>query len=309
MYVSLPKSILVNVTSTIGYIKKELVFLILYTCGVLIIFKSFELDEILIDSSVTSILGVGLSIIIGFSNNANYDRWWEARKIWGGVVNYSRSFAVQVITYPSEEFRRVKKDKRQAWTKKMVYRHIAWINALRLHLRNQNDWQDIEPFLSKEEFSKLTRVVNKPTQLNLNQSKDLNEAFENGLIDDFRHVAIMEMVTELYNLQGKCERIKNTPFPKQYDFFTLLSMWIFILILPFTLLNHMTIAMPIISILVSTVFILLEKSGRATGNPFENMSQDISMTALCRTIEIDLKEMLDESSLPKPIQPDKNVLM
>ncbi len=309
MYTSLPNSILKNVSGSLIYIKRELVFLVLYTTTVLLVFKVLGLEEIRIDTSVTSILGVGLSIIIGFSNNANYDRWWEARKIWGGIVNYSRSLAVQIITYPSEEFRRVKEDKRKEWSKDIVYRHIAWINALRLHLRKQNSWQEIEPLLEPNEYLKIANVVNKPTQLNLNQAKQLTEGFEQGLIDDFRHVAIMEVITELYNLQGKCERIKNTPFPKQYDFFTQLSMWIFILILPFTLLNHMTVAMPVISILVSTVFILLEKSGRATGNPFENVAQDISMTALCKTIEIDLREMLAETNLPEPLQPKDNILM
>lgn len=308
MFVNLPKGVLANTTGTLAYIWKELLFLLFLYLLIFILQNKLYLT-LEMASLPTSILGVALSIIIGFRNNSAYDRWWEARKIWGGIVNYSRTLAMQAITYPSPQFGEENEHIRNRWSTQFIYRHIAWINALRLHLRKHNSWQELNEFLPAQEYSQLDTWINKPTQINLNQGKHLQNGFEKGIIEHFRHMSLAKSLEELYNLQGKCERIKNTPFPKYYDFFTRIFMWVFLLLLPFALSDVLNFMMIPLGLLISFVYLVLEKTGRYTENPFENKPQDISMTALCRTIEIDLRQMLNEDQLPEPFKPKNGILM
>jgi putative membrane protein len=127
----------------------------------------------------------------------------------------------------------------------------------------------------------------------------------------------------MYNQQGACERIKNTPFPRQYSYFGTIFAWIFVLLLPFGLLNAfdeefnllsgsariwMELAAISLSVLLSWIFITMDKVGSSSEDPFEGRFNDVPMTAICRTIEIDLKDMLNEDSLPEYITPKNNIL-
>jgi len=136
------------------------------------------------------------------------------------------------------------------------------------------------------------------------------------LVDDFRHMEMMRVLEEFYNLQGKCERIKNTPFPRQYAFFSKIFTWIFILLLPFGLIGefakmgHDLIWLTIpFSVLISWIFITMEIVGDNSEDPFENFANDVPMSALTRTIEIDLREMLGETDLPPKVQAVNDILM
>jgi len=139
---------------------------------------------------------------------------------------------------------------------------------------------------------------------------------EKGLIEDFRHMEMMSCLEEFYNLQGKCERINNTPFPRQYAYFSTLFVWLFILLLPFGLIGEfmdmghdlMWLMIPF-SVIISWVFYTMEAVGDNSEDPFENFINDVPMTALCRTIEIDLREMLGETDLPPKIQAEGGILM
>jgi putative membrane protein len=139
---------------------------------------------------------------------------------------------------------------------------------------------------------------------------------EKGLIEDFRHMELMHTLEEFYNLQGKCERIKNTPLPRQYSYFSAIFVWIFILIMPFGLVgefagmghNFIWLTVPFYA-LISWIFITMELVGDNSEDPFENFVNDVPMTALCRTIEIDLRDMLGETDLPEKLKPVNGVLM
>jgi ion channel-forming bestrophin family protein len=139
---------------------------------------------------------------------------------------------------------------------------------------------------------------------------------DKGMIEDFRHMELMGTLTELYNLQGACERIKNTPFPRQYAYFSTLFTWIFILLLPFGLIgefkdmgHHLMWLMIPFYVLISWIFYTMEAVGDNSEDPFENFINDVPMTALCRTIEIDLREMLNETDIPPKMQAKNGVLM
>lgn len=161
------------------------------------------------------------------------------------------------------------------------------------------------------------------THLLKNQGLHLEKLFKQGRITEFDKLLFFRLLEEMYNQQGACERIKNTPFPRQYSYFGTVFAWIFVLLLPFGLLNAfdeeflelsgsarlwMELAAILLSVLLSWIFITMDKVGSSSEDPFEGRYNDVPMTSICRTIEIDLRDMLDEGSLPERIAPKKNIL-
>jgi len=283
-----------------------------------------------------SVIGIAVAFYIGFKNSQSYDRFWEARKIWGGIVNYSRTWANNVLSFVEDD----RETKRV-----LIYRHIAWINALRIQLRQPTSFSirenrsveklferhgaknpvcdDLGFLLDAEEIADLQNRKNVATHLVKNQGLHLKQLLEKGKITEFDKQVFHSNLEEFYNLQGKCERIKNTPFPRQYAYFSTLFTWIFLLLLPFGLLDvfeegitsiastvrdwYIFMMIPF-SVLISWIFVTMEKVGSNSEDPFEGRINDVPMTALCRTIEIDLRDMLEEDKLPKKVQPQDNIL-
>ncbi|AII54516.1 MULTISPECIES: bestrophin family protein [Hymenobacter] len=262
-----------------------------------------------------SILGVAVSFYVGFKNSSSYNRFSEARQLWGGIVNRSRSWAMLVLGN-TDPLGPALTPAQVAAQQRLIYRHLAWVNALRLHLRRQPErWEaEVAPFLGPDESVYLRAVANRPAQLLLRQTHDLRQAA--GLYTELQQRTLTEDLRELTNLQGGCERIKNTPFPRQYAFSSAAFVWLFIALLPlgllaeFEKLGHGQYWMTIpFSVLVSWVFVTMELVGHISEDPFENRMNDVPMTALCRTIEIDLRQMLGEQQVPAPVQPVEDVLL
>ncbi|WP_299452448.1 bestrophin family protein [uncultured Microscilla sp.] len=300
----------------LGFAWKNLFIFTILATLVCIAYLHYGIKQIAIPFLPLGTLGTAVAILLGFRNNSAYDRFWEARKIWGGIVNTSRSFARQVTTFVTTQFTQgdITEENAETLQKELVYRHLAWLNALRLHLRredllNETCWYELIHFISEEELKEINLKQNKPTQLNQLQGERLQYARSVGLIDDFRHMELDRSLNVMYDLQGKCERIKNTPLPRQYAFFTKVFVWIFVCLLPFgfvDILHWMTIPL---AVLVSWIFTVLEQVGHYTEDPFSNGINDIPMTSMCRTIEIDLREQLKETELPKPLRAVNGVLM
>ncbi|WP_298542219.1 bestrophin family ion channel [uncultured Aquimarina sp.] len=315
---------------------KNLLFFTIYTACIFSLYHFFELQFIDIPFQPLSVIGIAVAFYIGFKNSQSYDRFWEGRKIWGGIVNYSRTWANQVLCLVNDD----------PETKKvLIYRHIAWINALRIQLRQPTSFSLKENaaverlfnkhgernpacdatknFVSESEYKDLLQRKNAATHLVKNQGLHIKELLNSGKITEFDKQLLHGVLEELYNLQGKCERIKNTPFPRQYAYFSTVFTWIFVLLLPFGLLNvfenelvdmthHLKpwfiFLMIPLSVLVSWIFTTMEKIGSNSEDPFEGRINDVPMTALCRTIEIDLRDMLDEKELPEKEKPKDNIL-
>ena len=317
-------------------------FFTIWSIGVVFGFHFFEHTgkSISIPFLPLSTIGIAVAFYIGFKNNASYDRFWEGRKIWGGIVNYSRTWGNQVMCFVTNH--RAKGNISDAALyeikKTLIYRHIAYINALRNRLRQPSSFslkqhravsrltpdnierkhwdEEVGTFLSDNEYDYAIARVNPPTQLVRLQGDHLKELMEeHGLIDDFRHMEMMRVLEEFYTLQGKAERIKNTPFPRQYAFFSKVFTWIFVLLLPFGMVGEFNkaghdliwLTVPF-CVLISWIFYTMELVGDNSEDPFENFINDVPMTALCRTIERDLKDMLGETKLPEGIKPMHDVL-
>ncbi len=292
-----------------------------------------------------ALIGTAVAFIIGFKNNASYDRLWEARKIWGAIVNDSRTWTINVIAFVQrpEEPGSVPSVDITATHKRLVYRHIAWLNALRYQLRQPRVWESMQgadrgqteykrwfhvaelqddlrevqaPYLEPSELDAVMSAANPASQILAAQSDDLRRLKGAGALSDYRHVELQRSLKSFFDDQGKCERIKNFPYPRQFATINLYFVWIFIILTPFGMLeefktygNHMIWLTVPFSALVAWVFHTMEKIGSATESPFEGSANDVPMTALTRTIEIDLLQMLKESEVPAPLQPEHNILM
>jgi ion channel-forming bestrophin family protein len=254
-----------------------------------------------------SVLGGAISVLIGFRNTSAYQRWWEARTIWGGIVNTSRTFGRQAISLlrpnsPEEE------SELAAMRIRIAVYQIAWVNALRCQLRGQDVLTEIARLLSADELDSLRGKPQVAIEILKRISLCLKECFERGWLDSIRFSAMDATLTELTNGQGASERIKTTPLPRQYDMLPSVLLGIYCLLLPFGIVESAGWLTPIGSTLVALVLAAWNQVGIKLENPFENQETDISLSAICRTIEISLRQQLGETNLPEPLRPVEGVL-
>ncbi len=303
------------------------------------LYHFLHLHSIHLPLKTLGVLGTAVAFYLGFKGNAAYGRLWEARKIWGGIVNSSRTWAVHV-----RDFIRTSNTSDVALDRvhqEMIYRHIAWLGALRTQLRRRKSWEvsgradqyrktlgtvdmsadvlrsRIEEFIDEDELDWLMARKNQATQILAKQSERLRELREEDRMDDFRHVELARLVETLYTLQGKAERIKNFPLPRQYSSANWWFVAIFVLALPFAMvplfaelpgLYSKWLAIPVCTIL-GWVFLVWDTIIDWSENPFEGLTNDVPIDALARTIEIDMREILGETELPSPATPQRNILM
>jgi ion channel-forming bestrophin family protein len=268
-------------------------------------------------------LSTALAIFLGFKNNNAYDRWWEARKIWGALVNYSRAWAREVIIMIIPDNERNAEEVKEL-QQRMVYRHIAFVHALRVFLRKEhpynqtgveeifeetNDYEDTIDFLNPNEYKVFCHKKNPPNYLLERQGEDLRQAYERGWLSDFRFVKLEELLVEFNNIQGRSERIKNTPFPRQYSFFSRVFVFIHASLLPFVFVEEIGWASIPVSIIISFVFLCLDLVGERAEDPFENRLEDVPLTAISLTIETNVKEQWGDKNFPKPKSVEHGVVL
>lgn len=303
-----------NPFKVIQYVKTELILAVAIALTVFVLHKQ-GVTTISFPFSIAAILGSALAIFIAFRNNSSYSRWWEARTLWGGIINSSRVLARLIITFTDSHTHQQNydNDRSEQFKKEMIYKVIAWVHALRLHLRKQENWMELKSFLSQQEFEQVEKSQNKPNYIHLLSGKNIYEAMANGTLGGFDSFQMEGQLLALANYQGGCERIKNTPLLRQYDFFTRVFLYTFILLLPFSLIGDFTkmnidyLMIPV-SVIVSFVFAIIGKVGEVNEDPFENRITDVPLTAMCNTVERDLREMLGETDLPKKLEAENGFL-
>jgi putative membrane protein len=284
-----------------------------------------------------AMVGTATAFIVGFRNTQTYSRMWEARQIYGAIINTSRSWGMMVKDFigagESEETKQVKRQ--------IINRHIAWLTALRFQLREQRAWETsrtkpsnirygrnftiaewaerfedtVAPYLDKAELSKILSKKNRATQLIGLQSAQLKALKLNGYIDPLDYVEMEKLLVDLFDQQGRCERIKNFPYPRHFATISQMFTRLFVFLVPFGVLNEfhklgdwmIWFSIPF-STTVGWIFLTMERVGENTENPFEGGANDVPVTALSRTIEIDLLEMLDAAEIPAPLQPVNKIL-
>jgi putative membrane protein len=234
-----------------------------------------------------------LTIFLAFRTNAAYGRWWEARSLWGQLVNSSRALAVQFLTMLDDE---TEDPRRFPLRNSLVLHQITFAHALRCHLRKQTALPEVKTLLGEDVAKELSVYKNVPAGLVLRMGSLLRQARSEGMLDSFRWTAIGENLTVLTNIQGACERIKNTPLPRQFDYLPSVLVDAFCWLLPLAIVEDLGLMTPIASVLISFTFIAADLMSREISNPFDNTIHDTPMTALSRTIELNLREQMEDTN-------------
>jgi putative membrane protein len=255
--------------------------------------------------TVPALLGTALSLILAFRTGQAYDRWWEARKVWGEIINDSRSLVRATLGY----IRNHAEGEGKEFVTKLARRQIAWVYALGSTLRKQDAFILSSDFLSKEERASVKENRNIPNAILVEHSLQIKEGNHRGMFNDFAHTRLDEIVMRLTDSMGKCERIKNTVFPTPYTRIVHFIIYVFAVALILGIQDDIGIVEIPVTIIITMVFFALERIAIILQDPFENNPSDIPVTAIARTIEIDLKQMIGDENIPQPINPVRNFLM
>lgn len=310
------------------------------------IYYFFDLGWLKIPWTPLALIGTAVAFVIGFQNNSAYGRIWEARKIWGGIVNTSRTFGMFVQDMLTNEYAEspLTEPEIHREIKTLTYRHIAWMTALRHAMRMPRPWEtsvshktnqewnmrppeldssledDLKSYISENDLAYILDKNNKQTALLYLQSHHLKKLKEQGIIWEFSFLELEAILQELFTLQGKSERIKNFPYPRQFATLNHFFMWIFILLLPMALVPQFVeigkgfseshplmgdlfawLSIPFY-IIVAWIFHTMERIGRTGENPFEGTANDVPISTIARGIEIDLRQNLGEPNEKIPDQ-------
>jgi ion channel-forming bestrophin family protein len=267
------------------------------------------LSIITIPEMAVSILGAALSILLVFRTNSAYARWWEARTLWGALVNSSRSLSRQAVSFSRCSGGEVLPNAATAFSRSFIYRQIAFVHAMRCALRRQPPWDEIKPFLDTASLEALGNEQNVPAALLLQMGQQLATAVNQHVLGEWHMHRIDQTLSDLSNILGGCERIKNTPLPKQYDYYPELFIKVYCFVMPFVIADQVGFLTPVVTLVVSFAFLVLNRIGMNLEDPFENQPYDVPMSALSRTIEINLRQALGETNLPQPLKTENGVLM
>lgn len=278
----------------LGKIKPGLIAVSIYATVIAVLYDSFHVTRITIPLSVPMILGTVISLLLGFRSNQAYDRWWEARIVWGAIVNDSRTLARQILTFVDNGY---DSTDIQQFRERFIRRQIAWNFALSRHLRKEKPMIGLKNYILEEELDMVSRYTNAPASILELHGRDLNYALQKGWINRYQQIEMDSTITRLCDAMGKCERIKNTVFPSTYSMYIHFAMNLFIALLPFGLIEYFGYVEVPMVIAIAASFMLIEKMAIHLQDPFENKPTDTPMTQISKNIEKDLKQMLKDYSI------------
>jgi len=304
-----------------------------------VLYQAFDVKWLSIPWPIVAFMGTAAAFVVGFKNQQTYNRTWEAREIWGAVISASRAWAMMCRDFI---------DDRES-AQKIIYRHLAWLTALRYQLRAGKNWETtgksynkeyaqfytipeneipvkdaLSKYITGEEVEKVLSQNSPATQLLSNQSLLLTKLAAEGKLDNPRFFEMQKSLREFLSHQGRCEKIKNFPYPRQYATVNRIFVWLFCLLLPFAMLKEFNnlndyvsgalkgqmvwLVIPF-SVLISWVYTSLEQVGESTENPFEGNANDVPVSEMSSSVEIDMREMLGETDLPRVFEFQNNIVL
>ena len=319
--------------------RRNILWLLLMGTLPTVLYQVFDLKWLSVPWPIVAFLGTAAAFVVGFKNQQTYNRAWEAREAWGATISASRAWVVLCRDFISDP------DTAQ----KIIYRHLAWLTALRYQLRSARDWETagksynreyaqfylipekeipiktaLGKYISTDELEKVLAQHNAALQLLSHQGIVLTKLANEGQLENARFFELHKSLREFSGLQGKSEKIKDFPYPRQYATVNRIFVWLFCLLLPFAMLREFNelndiasgifkgrmvwLAIPF-SVLISWVYTSLEQVGESTENPFEGNSNDIPVSQMSRNMERDICEMLGETELPPAFDFRNNIVL
>jgi putative membrane protein len=277
---------------------------LLFTC-VVIFSKKYLKIEVSLPIHIPAFLGTAISLVLAFKLNHSYDRWWEARKIWGAIVNDSRTLLIQLKGFCMHQENENVRD----MIKEMGFRQIAWTYSLSNSLRNLSPLENLESFLCSKEIEILKGHCNAPLKILDLNANSVKELFIGKEINQYQQIQIDSTIKRLCSSMGRAERIKNTIFPKLYRVFLSFFIYVFILTLAISLSDLQPMTEIVILLAIVLPFILLKRAAHYLQDPFENRPTDVPTESISRVIEINIKQLLDEKEIPQVLDPEDFYIM
>src|SRR5688500_16522007 len=279
----------IPITYILGQIKLEIVLVTIVAVVAYYVKAPIKDNLPNMPIGIPSFLGTAISVILSFKLNQSYDRWWEARKIWGSIVNDSRTFVIQLQSFLSKG--------NESDLRKISFRHIGWCFSLSQSLRGESGNKILEKYLAPDELDIITRHTNKPLAILQLNAQHIAELKDENKMDIRGLIQINNTLTNFSNAMGMAERIKNTVFPATYRLFLPLFSYIFVFTLSISLADTQGYFEIPLLLIITCPFFLLEKTSSLLENPFSNKPTDTAMTAIATTIEINIKQLLNETEI------------
>lgn len=297
------------------YVWPQLLVALLWSAAVYVAYGMLGWSFVAVPFGVLGILGTALALFLAFRNNTAFGRWGEASQAWAAITAASRTLARLIVTFTDSHAHTPQYNAAAAtaFKRAMIYRHIAWVNALRMQLRGQMDVAALAPYLDAAEVDALRQAPSKPGALLVMQGRRIYDAMATGILQGFDSFQLEGQLATLASQQAICERIKLMPVPRQYDYFTRLFVWIFILLTPLSLVGTLAregvdLWLTPLTLMLAFVFAIVQRTGEVNEDPFANQITDVPLSALCRIIERDVRAILGESELPPPLEPKDGYL-
>lgn len=298
-----------------SYIWKELLLAAVVSTLALWLSTQYHYKWLMLNYTPFAVLGTALSIFLAFRTNSAYTRWNQAASSWMTMQSSSRVFVrlIKTIANGHKGLPIYNKKISDAFIEEIAQRQIAWINTVRLTLRDQENWNEIEPYLSKQDFKAMKTMQNKPAYLMARQGERVYDALASGVLQGFDSLQLETQLSILASAQASTEQIKRITIPRPYGFFTHVFVQIYIAIAPAFLLGLFTatgvawIVIPM-TVLIAFLFAPIDALGGIIERPFENAVNDVPITAISRNTERDILEVIGKHDLPDPVAPDNGNL-
>ena len=278
----------IDVFRLMQYLGLSLIGLLAYDVAITLMYLS-GLQWVAIEDLPLPLLGSAIAVIVTFRNNAAYNRWWEARGLWGSITNNSRSLARGLQMLTADVMLQAR----------LIRYQIAYVLALRCSLLGLPPWDDITPYVPAEALPVLRTRANVPTAIHTLIGRELADARGVGNVDSIALIALDRTLTELANAQGGLERIKRTPLPRQYNQFPQVFVFIYCLLLPVGLVHSLTYLTPLGSTLIGFMFLALDRTGQDIEDPLRTRST----TSRCARLRERSKSICCRPLVLKPFQP------
>ncbi|MBS0032108.1 bestrophin family protein [Chitinophaga sp. 22321] len=328
-----------KISEFLFWTRRTILRLLLIGATPTVLYQLFDLKWLSIPWPIVAFMGTAAAFVVGFKNQQTYNRTWEARDIWGAIISSSRAWAMMCRDFMDD----------REITQKIIYRHLAWLTALRYQLRTSQNWETtgkaynkeytqfytipekeipvkdaLSKYITGEELEKVLLQNSPATQLLSNQSLLLTKLAAEGKLDNPRFFEMQKTLREFLSYQGRCEKIKNFPYPRQYATVNRIFVWLFCILLPFAMLKefnnlndyvsgafkgHMVWLVIPFSVLISWVYTSLEQVGESTENPFEGNANDVPISEMSSSVEIDMREILGEGDLAPAFAFRNNIVL
>lgn len=309
--------------------RRSLYWLIAIDVVLVALYQVGGLKWLAVPWSLIFLLGTTVALTAGFKNTQTYNRLWEAQQVWASITAFSRLWGTMSRDYLSDD----------GDSRRLVYRHLAWLTALRYQMREPKPWETLErapnleyrkhydvpereraldaelaKYVAPDERSRILVAPGKATEALGLQSQALKAMLASGRIPASSFVELQKLLREFQDQQARSERLKNYPYPRQYAIINAVFVRILCVLLPLGTIDLLVpyddvvgglmagqmawLAIPL-SVLVSWMYAALDQVGESSANPFEGGANDIPISQICASIEVDLRQLLGENELPE----------